>query len=215
MERSLPRRTFPIRQVAALAIVAAVGSALPPAVAGGQPGDKLPAMSAIQKAVQQHFAMLPGYRSGDLIAKGDVQPVFSELKELGWQVEDEQAIVSQVLDDSDFLVSTLRTEAGRRFMRKVSGYASIYDRLDRICRESGGKPLLQSLVRLPDGERYAKVQRPRAVPGLVDLLPKKGSAKTRSVPDYDKPTGRIYTVPQLLERLEQSRRRAESTSPTT
>ncbi len=32
----------------------------------------------------------------------------------------------------------------------------IYDRLDRITRESGGTQLIRDLVKLPDAEKYAK-----------------------------------------------------------
>jgi hypothetical protein len=164
----------------------------------------------VKQAVDQHFARLPGYRPGDIITKGDVQPLFGRLNELGWPVKDQQAILAQLLGKEDFLVATLRTNAGRRFMGKVSRYDLMYDRLDRIARESGGRELLTSLVRLPDGQRYASPRRPRAVPGLVDMLPKNASGKTRKVADYNKPTGRIYTADQLLQRLQQSYDRANS-----
>ena len=68
--------------------------------------------------------------------------------------------------------------------------------------------LLASLVRLPDGDRYAKRRRPRAVPGLADFLPKSPSGKTRKDKDIDKPTGRIYTEADLLRQLEESYKKA-------
>jgi hypothetical protein len=208
MQRVLPPRVFTVRLSIALAMLAAAGWASAPHGGWGQQDDELPSLAAVRNAIRQHFAKLPDFREGDIIAKSEVQPVFQQLKEMGWQVADQQAIMEQVLDDGDVLVATLRSGPGRRFMRKVSGYSAIYDRLDRVCRESGGQALLRSLVQLPDGERYAKARRPRAVPGLVELLPKKGSSKTRTVADYGKPTGRIYTSAQLLEQLEESHRRA-------
>ena len=89
-------------------------------------------------------------------------------------------------------------------MRRVSGYKLIYDRLDRIAHESGGQRLIRDLIKLPDGARYARWSPGRGVPGLVDFLPKNRSGKTRTVKDYTKPTGKIYTQKQLLERLEES-----------
>jgi len=50
----------------------------------------------------------------------------------------------------------------------------------------------------------AKMDRPRGVPGFLELLPKNRSGKTRTIKDYQQPTGLIYTEKQLLKRLKQS-----------
>ena len=100
-------------------------------------------------------------------------------------------------------------------MRKVAGQERIYDRLDRISQVAGGESLLQGLVRLPDGERYTMRNPPRGRPDLLELLPKDGSGKTRTIKDYGKPTGQIYTEADLVERLAASHRHPPAgTSPT-
>jgi hypothetical protein len=88
-------------------------------------------------------------------------------------------------------------------MRRVSGFDLIYDRLDRVSRVSGGQRMLEAIVRLPDGQRYAKPksQLPHGVPDFLELLPKNSSGKVRTIRDYDKPTGRLYTADDLLARL--------------
>ena len=171
-----------------------------------------PAFDKVRSTVQRHFENLNAYKSGDIISKDEVRPVFQKLNKLGWKVKDEKKILEDTLDSSHVVVKTLRTRDGRRFMRKVSGERLIYDRLDRISHESGGQRLIRDLPKLPDASRYAKNKRPRAVPGLLDLLPKKRSGKTRRIDEYNKPTGRIYTEDDLIKRLKKSYDAAKATS---
>ena len=168
----------------------------------------LPQFGTVKATMHAYFASLPNRQKGDLISQGDVQPIFAVLQQLGWVVEDQKEILTMVLSDQDFLVRTLRSQRGERFMRQVANDKLIYDRLNRIVRVQGGQRMLEDLIKLPDGATYAKADRARAVPGLLDLLPKNRSGKTREIRDYNKPTGKIYTATQLIDRLETSHRTA-------
>ena len=148
----------------------------------------------------------------DVLTQSEVQGLFAELKRKGLSVSDEKKILGRVLDDSDFLVRTLQTADGQRFLSKVAAEPLIYDRLDRIAREPGGQALIRDLVKLPDGDRYAKRKTPRGVPDLLDLLPKDRSGKRRQIKDYDRPTGRIYTVESLIKQTEKSSAAVTSTA---
>ena len=165
---------------------------------------RLPSFSRVSATVQRHFAQLAEWRSGDLISQSDVRPIFTQLEQLGWQVSDQDKILKQVSPDNHFLVRTLRSKRGAKFMQQVSGYRLIFDRLDRISAESGGQKMIQSLIKLPDGARYAKQNPGRGIPGMTEFLPKNRSGKSRKVPDYKKPTGKLYTARQFLERLHES-----------
>jgi hypothetical protein len=156
----------------------------------------LPKFDKVAGLVQRHFASLPDYQTGDIIAKSDVQPIFKKIESLGWEVRDEKAILERVPAGQDFLVRQLRSKQGKDLMRQVSGYPLIYDRMDRISQQTGGEQLLRDLPKLPDAHK--------AVAHLVDFLPKTGSSRTPHVKDYDKATGRIYTQKQLLHQLEQA-----------
>jgi hypothetical protein len=164
----------------------------------------LPSFAQVRGLVEANFAAHRDRKTGDIISKEDVRPLFVQLKRMGWAIADEEEILEKLLDANDPLVQMLRTPGGQKFMRKVSGYKLIYDRLDRISHEAGGKRLIHDLARLPDGERYARASTRRGVPDLIDLLPKQGSGRKRRVKDYDKPTERIYTVDGLLKQLETS-----------
>ena len=160
----------------------------------------------VQQIVADYFSRQADYLPGDVITQSDVAAVLKNLAAAGSQPPDHQQILASTLPDNNAVVSALRTKRGRRFMRKVSGYESIYDRMDRLSQVSGGQRTIDAIVRLPDGEKYAlpKKNTPNGVPDFLDLLPKNASGKVRSVKDYDKPTGRIYTEADLIRRLNRS-----------
>ena len=62
------------------------------------------------------------------------------------------------------------------------------------------------LVRLPNGEKFSKLKKdlPHGVPDILELMPKKGNGMVRTIKDYEKPTGRIYTEAQFVQRFGRS-----------
>jgi hypothetical protein len=165
---------------------------------------KLPSFPEVQTAVEAYFRENRERRDEDIVSRSQVAEILLQLEELGWQVPESKELLNSVLDEQHVLVRTMRTPAGRKFLAKVAKRDLIYDRLDRIASVSGGPELIRDLVKLPDGEKYAKPRSGGGVPDLLDLLPKNSSGRTRRVKDYDQPTGHIYTEADLLERLAES-----------
>ncbi|MFW6114385.1 MAG: hypothetical protein ACOC7K_01450 [bacterium] len=197
------KETWPMGVVLLLLMVAfpvprLVRAAGPPRAA------KRPSFSQVERVVKSALAEREGYRPKDLINRSDVERVLKALAESGWRPSDHEKLLDETLSEDNPLVQILGTKPGIKFMRKVKGYELIYDRMDRVCRVRDGKRMLADMSKLPDGERYAKMERPAGVPGFLELLPKRSSGKVRSIEDYKKPTGRIYTEKQLLKRLKQS-----------
>jgi hypothetical protein len=162
---------------------------------------RLPPFEDVQQCVEDYFQKDRDRRKEDLVTRGQVAEVLKQLQQLGWKVPQQQQLIEKVLDDQHVLVRTFRTPAGRRFLSKVADRELIYDRLDRISEVSGGPELIRDVVKLPDGERYAKPQSGGGVPDLLDLLPKNASGRTRRIADYDRPTGHLYTVSDLVAYL--------------
>lgn len=160
-----------------------------------------PSASQIKQAVSAYFGNVPDYQPGDLISQKDAKLVIEEMANQGWQVPQSKALLNNVLSPDAPLVGLLSTKSGKRLMRKVSSYKLVYDRMDRVSRVSGGQRMLHDLAKLPDGERYVKMQPAAAVPDMLDLLPKKKSGRKRSIKDYSKPTGRVYTEEALAKRI--------------
>ncbi|MCA9228940.1 MAG: hypothetical protein KDA47_25160, partial [Planctomycetales bacterium] len=147
----------------------------------------------------------PDFERTDLLSQAEVSPLFESMsKQIHWEPADRAELLRRVPAASEFLVQQLRSERGTLFMRKVAGEELIYDRLDRISRESGGQALIRDLIKLPDAERYAKKETARAVPDLVELLPRKRNSRDRVVKDYDQPTGRLYTIDAFMAALKAS-----------
>ena len=160
-----------------------------------------PTASQIQQVVSNYFVTLPDYQPGDLISQKDAKCVLEEMSNQGWQVPESKALLNNVLKEGDALVTLLTTKSGKRLMRKVSSYKLVYDRMDRVSRVSGGERMIRDLAKLPDGERYVKMQTPGGVPDMLALLPKNRSGRVRKIKDYTKPTGRVYTQQDLAKRI--------------
>jgi hypothetical protein len=192
-----------------LALAAAI---LGPAEARAQSpssDESFPTWSEVRATVDSHFAKLPDLQPGDLITASDAAPALKALEELGWKDVSRCETVSRILEDGSFLARELRSDPGRIFMRRVSGYKLIYDRLDRVSQMPGGQKLIHDMIRLPDGHRYAQMQPHQGTPPMTDFLPKGASGKAPRVRDLDKPTGRIYTQSELLAQLETEYRRVK------
>ncbi len=154
----------------------------------------------IKRAVLRHFEKTPDYRPGDIISRSDVESLFGRLERLGWTPADRKEILAAVPADNNFLVKQLRTSAGRRFMRKIAKYPDAFDRLDRLSRLPYGKNTIKALVRGPDG--YKMIEYMTTTKGGRQMG--KMLSNTPKGTGFNKPTGRIYTVKQLLARLKQS-----------
>ncbi len=193
------------------ATVAFFGSAAP-SLGQSLQVQEFPEYARVRSIIEARLLAQPDFRRSDLISRGDVASALREVEALGWKDVSRSEVISQMLDDGEFLVRELRSPQGRTFMRRVADYRLIYDRLDRVSRAPGGHALIHDLIKLPDGHRYARMETPPGVPSLTDLLPKGLSGKTPRIKDLDKPTGRVYTLDELLRRLETSHRHLQQTA---
>lgn len=195
----LSRRTFLRRALVA-------GSATLLAI---QPNFRLRAATtltwgAVVETVKLQLATRHGYLPGDLITRGDVEPVFKKLHTLGWDVADREQLLKLVLEDGHFLAKQLRSAPGLKFARGVAREQLVFDRLDRLSNMPGGERLIHDMIRLPNGQSFM-ARRP--TPGFTDLtilLPKQANGKTPRDKDFNKPTGKIYTESDLVKALEKS-----------
>jgi hypothetical protein len=169
----------------------------------------LPAWKDLERAVAEHFATLKDYKSDDILARGDVEPLLAAVKKLGWQPDDWKDILADVLPESDELVRTLRTPRGRVFMRKIGTHPEGYDRLDKLRALPQGREQVRDLVEAPDG--YKLIEYMTTTEGGTALG--KQLSQTKKGRRFNDPTGRIYTESALLKRLEASYRAARGEEP--
>lgn len=171
------------------------------APAGAEPdaSGPLPDWETLHEVVVQTLAESPDYRNGDLLARGDVSRVCDALRRAGWEPSLRTALLNDALPDSHMLVQQLRTPEGRRLMRHVAAIPRGYDRLERLVRLPEGRKTLAGLIRGPDGHKFLAylAQSPQGenLGRTLSRLP--------AGADFNKPTGRIYTQRDLLQRLHQ------------
>jgi hypothetical protein len=159
-----------------------------------------PKLEEVRKAAEKHFKTLANYEPGDILSRGDVEPIFKHLEQLGWKVSDHKQIVEQVLPDNAFLIRQVRSAAGRKFMRQVGKLQQGYDRLDHLSRLSDAETLIPRLVNGVDG--YKMIEYLVEAPGGETM----GRMLT-NVPNgqnFNRPTGKIYTQQEFIARLKQS-----------
>ena len=160
----------------------------------------MPSFDQVQKLVDRQLATLSDYQPGDIVSQQQVEPIFEQLKQLGWVVRDRAEIMKLVPGDSDFIVRELRSAEGRTFMRQSGKYPLAYDRIDRLSRMIMGEKNVRALIRGPDG--YKMIQYMTSTPygrNMGQML----SQDPRGA-DFNSPTGRLYTADALLGRLQQS-----------
>ena len=170
----------------------------------------MPAFSAVKSVVEQHIATIPDFEKNDLITREQVEPLLAQLELLGWKVADWPAILSQTLAPGDFVASELRGgKKGLAFMRAVSRLPAAYDRLDRLARLPRGKQTVHDMIHKTGGAEL--IQYLTTAKGGKELGKMLSHAPKGH--DFNKPTGRIYTVTDLLDRLEASYKRAVAPEP--
>lgn len=163
---------------------------------------KKPQWSELRKVVERHFAELRGRQPNDILMASEAKGSLEALAKAGWKPKEDAKLLARVPADSDFLVRELRGSEGRKFLAATTSEALVYDRLDRLVQYPGGDRLVHSVIRLPNGPTF---MRPKPTPGfgtLMDLLPKNASGKTPVDPQFNKPTGKIYTSAAWIKELE-------------
>lgn len=158
------------------------------------PRDNRLSADQLAAAIERWFAAQDNFEPGDLITRSQVKDVLSKLADAGAKVPDAEKITELALDDSSFIVRELSTTSGRKFMRNLAKDPGGFARLDRLAKISGGEKLVRDLVNDKGGDK------------LIEYMATKGGRKMMSdVPgatDFNKPTGRIYTVDDLQAAVE-------------
>jgi hypothetical protein len=159
-----------------------------------------PSFAEVDRHVRAHLAATKGYQPGDLLTRSQVEPLFGVLATHGWKVTDKDQILALVCEDRDPLVRHLNTSQGRKLMRSAGKDTAIYNRLHRLTMTEGGDAQLRDMMKLPNGIEVAKTltndPRGKDIARRLSRSPK--------APDFSKPTGRIYTEAELVERLRTS-----------
>ena len=159
-----------------------------------------PNWKQVEQIVAQQMAKKRNYQPGDLISRADVEPIINRLLELGIEPADREVVYDAFLPHNSFLVRELSTAAGMKFMRKVSKYPQVYDRLERLSWMPAGRELIRELTHRPDGpEVLQSLTTPEGAKAVEKIM----AGDIRGT-NFALPTGHIHTVEELLNRLKES-----------
>lgn len=158
---------------------------------------KRPSFEAVKRTVEATFQTFPDYKPGRLIVQSEVKKAFGEVKKRGWNIPDQKKLMERVVPDGAWLATTLYSRRGRRFMDQISGLPEGYDRVDRLSRIPRGKQTIRDLLKNPGG--YTLIKYMTTTPYGRNM----GRMLSRDPggAGFNRPTGRIYTVEQLLDEL--------------
>jgi hypothetical protein len=168
--------------------------AVPMATAAEQ---KRPDFNTVGNAVVGYFRTIPDFHRGDLVSQRQVSAALAVVEATGWKIPKSEQIIARALPDSSFLLQQSLKPHGKSFMRKVASFPGGYPRLDRLATISSGQKLIRDLIRIQDGD--VMIQYLATTDGGREL----GAmmAQTPNGVDLNKPTGRIYTIDDLLQAL--------------
>ena len=161
---------------------------------------EFPSFGKVREVALRHFSLLPDYRPGDIIVRSEVEPLFAQLQRVGWAVSDRRDVLGKVPSDSDYLPRKLRTERGRKFMRRIANHPNAYDRLERLSRLPYGKQTVHDLIYKTGG--HEMIEYLTTASGGKELG--KMLSKAPKGARFNEPTGRIYTVKMFLVQLQKS-----------
>jgi|GEM_PF-6101400 len=157
--------------------------------------------------VEQSLAKNPYYTPGQLISRRDAETIFQKLRELNLTTpEDQEDLGGALLPDQSFLVTRLKTPAGRAFMKKIADDKTAYERLERLSWTSDGRRLIDGFINSKDGP--AKFQELKTAAQLAKVS-KQLAADPRTV-EFELPTGHVHTAAGLIAKLEEVLERQKS-----
>lgn len=161
---------------------------------------EVPPLDVVMQMIEEYFTGRKGYKSGDMLTRGQIKPLFSELRQAGWSVKAENEILKRLHADTDFLAAQLSTPKGVIFMRRIAQMPGGYDRLDHILIMPYGKRRISEFINSPGG--YTMIEYMTTTKGGKNL----GNylSKAQNGQGFNKPTPYIYTQTELTAALKQA-----------
>ncbi|QDT90991.1 hypothetical protein [Gimesia algae] len=204
------RKLFPVVTIVACLIPVSRGNAqevkapaadtLPEIVPETAEKKKIPPLDEVMQIIEEYFSDRKGYKSGDMLTRGQIKPLFRQLQQAGWSVKAEKDILKRLHADSDFLVAQLSTPKGVIFMRRIAQMPGGYDRLDHILVMPYGKRRIREFINSPGG--YTMIEYMTTTKGGKNLGKYLSKAKTGK--GFNQPTPYIYTQTDLTNVLKQA-----------
>ncbi|MDG2381168.1 MAG: hypothetical protein P8N76_05800 [Pirellulaceae bacterium] len=166
----------------------------------------------VRAFVVNFFSTLSDYQPGDLITKPQVDKLLTAMLKDAWIVtdKDRQQLMNRILGNDAFLAKELNaTKRGRSFLKKIKSYPGGIDRLDKIAQMPRGKRDVHAMIyKIPNGDDWIKGMTTTAYGKRM------GNSISRwQGDDFNKKTGKLYTVGMLAPEMVRMVHLAQKTTP--
>ncbi len=153
--------------------------------------------AAVEALIDKHLRSNSNYLPGDMLTQTEVEPIFNELIDRGYQSPENEGLYDSFLPQRDPFVKTMRSPQGIAFMRAVSRLPNVYDRLERLSWSPTGRAILAQLMGSADGRKaLEQMLSEDGVKVVEETLSKDPRGK-----NFQLPTGKIHTANELIEHL--------------
>jgi hypothetical protein len=159
-----------------------------------------PEFEKVSRAILDYFQAQPDHERRDLVSQRQVRAAIAQVATIGWNIPEQDKIAGRALADDSFIIREFSTPEGKKFMRKLAQHPGTYSRLDRLSTLGNGQATIRDLINQKQGEDLITYL--ATTSGGKNLG--KMMAGTKGGVDLNKPTGRIYTVDDLIDGLKQA-----------
>jgi hypothetical protein len=151
-------------------------------------------MAEVKKYIVNYFESQENFSSSYLITREQTEPLFVAFRRQGWDSRMLESFASRMVSSKDFLARELDSPEGRKFMERIAKYPQGYDRLDRLSRLPLGQQTVHDMIYKVGGDEMIEYLTTSA--GGTEMGKMLSQAPRGA--GFNKPTGRIYTLPMLV-----------------
>ncbi|UUO05064.1 hypothetical protein M4951_16940 [Blastopirellula sp. J2-11] len=160
-----------------------------------------PPFDQIEQIARRHFLAIRGFHEDQLLVESEVREFLPQLRQLGWWSFPWRRLPQHSLADNQFIVSLVYVHHPPiELPACLPAPERVYNRMERLSYSPFGRILLLELAQRDDFYT-AILQEPSQLCAESELLSKLDAAGDIELLNLDEPTGRVYTLQQLLASL--------------
>lgn len=160
-----------------------------------------PPFDQIEQIARRHFLAIRGYHEDQLLVESEVREFLPQLRQLGWWSFPWRRLPRYSLADNQFIVSIVYVKHPPvELSTCLKAPERVYNRMERLSCSPIGRILLLELSQRDDFYTVI-LQEPAQLCVESELLSEFEVAAAIELLNIDEPTGRVYTLQQLLESL--------------
>ncbi|MCC9609081.1 hypothetical protein LOC68_07020 [Blastopirellula sp. JC732] len=162
-----------------------------------------PSFDQVEQVARRHFLSIRGFNEDQLLVESEVREFLPQLRQLGWWTFPWRRIPRHSLADNQFIVNLVYVRRPPvQLASRIASPERVYNRMERLSYSPIGRILLLELVQREDFYT-AILEDPETLCAESDILSELDVVDAIKQLRLDEPTGRVYTLQQLVDSLRQ------------